>query len=132
MADPTSAAALLSLSGIAASQQMSAASATRKLSRARSRLELASKERDNQQQLAQNLARQNVVGGARGVSASSGSLMRQAMAARRAIRRGNSLARASTAIGDAQADQRARAHTIGSLIDFGRAGVGFGKALHKA
>lgn len=129
MADPASAGALLALSGLAASQQASAASATRKISRARTRLDLASKQRENQQELAQGLARQNVAGGARGVSASSGSLMRQAMAARRSIRRGNGLARASAALNDAEANQRARSRTIGSLINFGRAGVGFGSTL---
>lgn len=132
MADPTSAGALLALSGLAASQQASAASATRKITRARTRLDLASKQRENQQQLAQSLARQNVAGAARGVSVSSGSLMRQAMAARRSIRRGNNLARASAAIDEAQASQRARSQTIGSLIDFGRAGVGFGRAVQKS
>lgn len=132
MADPTSAGALLVLSGLAASQQASAASATRKITRARTRLDLASKQRENQQELAQGLARQNVAGGARGVSISSGSLMRQAMAARRSTRRGNNLARASAAIDEAQASQRARSQTLGSLIDFGRAGVGFGRAVHKS
>ncbi len=129
MADPVSAGVALGLSGLASSQQASAASATRKFSRARSRLDLARAERENQQQLAQGLASQNVAAGARGVSASSGSLMRQAMAARRAARRGSGLARAATAIDDAAADQRARSQIVGSLIDFGRAGVRFGRSL---
>ncbi len=129
MADPVSAGVALGLSGLAASQKASAASATRKLSRSRTRLDLARAEHDNQQKLAQELARQNVVGGARGVATSSGSLMRKAMAARRAVRRGNVQARATAALDDTAADQRARSQTTGSLIDFGRAGVRFGRRL---
>lgn len=128
--DPVSAGiATLGLTALSSAQQASAASATRRVSRARTRLDLARSDREGQQQLAQTLARQNVQGGARGISASSGSLMRQAMAARRAVRRRSGLARGAAALENSIADQRARSRTFDSLIDFGRAGVGFGRTL---
>jgi hypothetical protein len=55
--------------------------------------------------------------------------MRQAMAARRAVRRSSGLARGAASLEDSIADQRARSRTIGSLIDFGRAGLRFGRIL---
>ena len=132
MADPVSAGVALGLSALSTAQQASAASATRRVSRARNRLDLAQKERTGQEQLARTLARQNVQGGSRGISTSSGSLMRQAMAARRAVRRSTGLARSAADLDNAIADQRARGRTLGSLIDFGRAGVRFGQVLHRS
>lgn len=129
MADPISAGVTLGLAALSTAQQASAASATRRVSRARTRLDLARSDREGQQQLAQTLARQNVRGGAQGFSAASGSLMRQAMAARRAVRRNSGLARGAASLEDSTADQRARSRTIGSLINFGRAGVDFARVL---
>lgn len=129
MADPISAGVTLGLAALSTAQQASAASATRRVSRARTRLDLARSDREGQQQLAQTLAGQNVRGGAQGISAASGSLMRQAMAARRAVRRSSGLARGAASLENSTADQRARSRTFGSLIDFGRAGVGFARAL---
>lgn len=130
MADPVSAGiATLGLSALSSAQQASAASATRRVSRARTRLDLARRDREGQQQLARTLARQNVEGGAQGIAASSGSLMRQAMAARRAVRRISGLARGAASLEDSVADQRARSRTVGSLINFGRAGVNLGRTL---
>ncbi len=130
MADPVSAGiATLGLSALSSAQQASAASATRRVSRARTRLDLARSDREGQQQLARTLARQNVEGGAQGIAASSGSLMRQAMAARRAVRRSSGLARGAASLEDSVADQRARSRTVGSLINFGRAGVSLGRTL---
>jgi|GEM_PF-4335416 len=132
MGDPVSAGiATLGLSALSSAQQASAASATRRVSRARTRLDLARSEREGQQQLARTLARQNVRGGAQGITASSGSLMRQAMAARRAVRRSSGLARGAASLEDSIADQRARSRTFGSLINFGRAGVGFARVLRQ-
>lgn len=130
MADPVTAGiATLGLSALSTARQASAASATRRVSRARTRLDLARSDRDGQQQLARTLARQNVRGAAQGTSVASGSLMRQAMAARRAVRRSSSLARRAASLEDSLADQRARSRTLGSLINFGRAGVGFARTL---
>lgn len=130
MADPVSAGiATLGLSALSTAQQASAASATRRVSRTRTRLDLARSDRDGQHQLAQTLARQNVRGAAQGASVASGSLMRQAMAARRAVRRSSGLARQAASLEDSLADQRARSRTLGSLINFGRAGVGFARTL---
>jgi hypothetical protein len=129
MADPVSAGVALGLSALSTARQASAASATRRVSRVRTRLDLAQRERSGQEELARSLARQNVRGGAQGVSVSSGSLMRQAMAARRAVRRSSGLARSLASLDDAVADRRARTRTLNSLIDFGRAGVRFGQTV---
>lgn len=129
MADPVSAGVTLGLAALSTAQQASAASATRRVSRARTRLDLARSDREGKQQLAQTLARQNVRGGAQGISAASGSLMRQAMAARRAVRRSSGLARGAASLEDAVADQRARSRTLGSLINFGRTGVDFARVM---
>ncbi|MDF1735409.1 MAG: hypothetical protein P1U37_09010 [Minwuia sp.] len=129
MADPVSAGVALGLSAFSTAQQASAASATRRVARARTRLDLARSARDGQQQLARTLARQNVQGGAQGINASSGSLMRQAMAARRVVRRSNGFARGAASLDDTVADQQARSRVFGSLISFGRAGRRFGASL---
>jgi len=129
MAEPISAGVALGLTALASAQEASAASATRKVARAQTRLDLARTERGGQQQLAETLARQNVRGGAQGISTSGGSLMRQAMAARRAVRRGNGLARGAAALQNTAADQRQQSEVTRSLIDFGRAGLQFGRTL---
>lgn len=120
MADPvTQSIALVGMSGLGAANRIGAANAQKKLGRAQSRLELAKARRDEEEKLARGLARLRVVAGARGVSASSGSLMRQALAADRAARRRIGLAAGKAALSDASGALRANRRRNDALISFG-------------
>ena len=135
MAEPVSSSiALVGLSGLGAAQSMSEAQQQRRQAQADNRLrqaqtglELARQRNETAFALGKTLARQNVGGGARGVAASSGSLMRQALAASRQARRqtglaegGASLRTAGTALDQARADARARSASSRALISFGQ------------
>ncbi|MEC9346469.1 MAG: hypothetical protein VYB54_09585 [Pseudomonadota bacterium] len=114
---------MIGLSAAQTAQSVSAASKQRKLSRAKTGLDLAQVERENQEQLAQGLARQAVVGGAAGVAPSSGSLMRQALSARRAAERGILSARGRAELEDAGSRLDYNNRVVGSLINFGESAV---------
>lgn len=132
MSEPVTATIGLGLAAAQTAQGLSAASAQRRLVRARNRLDQAQVERQTQEQLAQGLARQAVTGAARGVSTSSGSLMRQAMAARRAAERGILAARGRTALADAGGDLDYNSSVVGSLVNFGQSATRFGSAIYKS
>ena len=89
--------AMIGLSALGTANSISQANAGKKLSQARTRLQLAQAKREEAEQLAQGLARQNVVAGARGIATSTGSQMQQALAASRAAARGVRFAGASAA-----------------------------------
>lgn len=116
----TASIAMVGLSGLNAANQIGAANARKKLGRAQTRLELAKTKREEEEKLARGLARQQVVAGARGVSASSGSLMRQALAADRAARRRIGLAAGSASLSNASEAIRARHRRNAALISFGQ------------
>lgn len=119
MSDPVTPIAMIGLSALGTANSISQANASKKLSQARTRLQLAQAKRDEAEQLAQGLARQNVVAGARGVSASTGSQMRQALAASRLSARNVALASAGAAAANAESSLRARNATTQSLLSFG-------------
>lgn len=112
--------AMVGLSGLNAANQIGAANAGKKLGRARTRLQLAQTKREEEEKLARGLARQQVAAGARGVSASSGSLMQQALAADRETRRRIGLAAGSASLSNAGAALRARQRRNRALISFGQ------------
>ena len=131
--DPVTAATLsFGLAAAQTAQSVSAASKQRRLARAGTRLDLVRSERQNQEQLAQGLARQSVMGAARGVSPSSGSLMRQALAARRTAERGMLSARAEAGLRDASSDLAYNTRVVGSLVNFGESATGLGSAIHRS
>lgn len=75
--------AMIGLQALGAANDMASAGASQRLNQARTRLQLAQAKREEAERLSQGLARQSVVAAARGATPSTGSLMRQAMAASR-------------------------------------------------
>lgn len=113
--------AMIGLSALGTANSKAQASQQRKFSSARSRLQLAQAKRDEAEGLAKGLARQNVVASARGNAASSGSLMRQALAATRQSQRNVGIARAGASLSNAESSLRARNAKTRSLLSFGEA-----------
>ncbi|WP_417513775.1 hypothetical protein [Minwuia sp.] len=109
----------MGLSGLQTANSISSAKQQQRLSRSKSRLELARQKRDSAENLARGLAKQNVVGSARGVATTSGSLMRQALTASRAARRNVGLATGLSELENASAAVRTRAGINKALISFG-------------
>lgn len=119
MADPITPIAMIGLSALGTANSISQANARKKLSQARTRLDLARAKREEASGLAQGLARQNVVAGARGVAVSTGSQMRQALAASRQSVRNVGLARAGASLANTESSLRARNAATNSLLSFG-------------
>lgn len=123
--------AMIGLQALGAANDMASAGASKRLNQARTRLQLAQAKREEAERLSQGLARQSVVAAARGATPSTGSLMRQAMAASRQSRRRAGLAAGQAALSDAQATNAARTARTRSLISFGESLTRQGDRIYK-
>jgi hypothetical protein len=121
--------AMIGLSALGTVNSISQANAQKKFSNTRTRLQLAQARREESEQLARGLARQNLVAGARGATASTGSLLQQAFAASRQAANNVQRARAGAAITNAGSTLRARGAVSGSILSFGRGLLGQGEEL---
>ena len=132
MADPITPIALIGLSGLQAANSISSAKTQQRLSNSKNRLELAKQKRDTAEDLARGLAQQNVVGSARGVATTSGSLMRQALTASRAARRNVGIASGVNSLANADASFTARSATNSALLSFGNTFAEQGRSIFKS
>jgi len=111
--------ALVGLSALGTMNSISTAQKQHALAKSKARLDLARSRNQEQQNLGRNLARQNVVGAARGVSRSSGSLMNQAVLASRNARHGIGLAAARSSGNIAGSRISTGSRINGALLSFG-------------